>query len=163
MSEINGEVLISLLLAAFELFRFGNVFDGDIRADTAPGGPFGAEGHPAWFHGGDEVIENLIRDALIECAVIAVLLKVEFETLEFETGGVGDVGDDQGSEIGVAGHGTDTGEFGADRFDDEIPIGIRVIEGLDDVWGGILGSTGRLAHNRSLFNAEESLGEVVEF
>ena len=73
----------------------------DRGADSAAGSPLAGEGHLPWGTGLDEVVQNLVRDGLVEDALVAIALQVELEALEFDARAVGDVGDVDGAEIGL--------------------------------------------------------------
>jgi len=91
------------------------------------------EFHPAWGECADQVVEDDVGDVFIKDAFVAIALQIEFQALEFDAFFGGDVGEGQGSEVGLAGLGADRGELGADDLDLVIPLRELVVEGLEQV------------------------------
>ncbi len=90
---------------------------GDDGVESAAGGPFGGDGHGAGMEDGDEIIEDAIGDGLIKDALVAEGLEVELVGFKFDAELVGDVGELDGAEVGLAGDGADGGEFRRDVED----------------------------------------------
>ena len=84
--------------------------------------------HPPWFAGSGEIVQDAIDYVLIEDAHIAIGLKVEFETLQFDAAFVGDVFDFDGPEVRLAGFGADGGELRRDVLDNVIALRMRIVE-----------------------------------
>lgn len=79
----------------------------------------------------DYVVENLIRDVLVECADAAVRKHVELERFKLDAQSVGYVFDIDGSEVRLTGFGTHAREFGTCDVDLVFPSGVLIIEGLE--------------------------------
>ena len=64
----------------------------------------------------------------MKIAVVTEAEKVEFQRFAFHHFRVGNVADEDGGEIGLAGHRAQAGEFGADEFDEIVVAGVFVVE-----------------------------------
>src|SRR5258706_12909979 len=121
---------------------------GDFGGGSAADGEVGGDGHFAGFEGGNEVVEDRVGDGFVEDAFVAVGEEVELESLHLDAEFIGDVGDGDGGEVGLAGDGAEAGEFGEGEFDFVVALGGGVGEGFeDDARGGELrgGQDGFLA------------------
>jgi len=114
-----------------------------------------------------EVVEDEVRDVLIECAVVAELLKVMLEGFEFDAEPIGDVNESQGAKIGLTGFGTHGGEFGADGGDGVVAVGELILEGFEEsveVWARGVGGHGwslRTGQGREWSHAGSVTGKIV--
>src|SRR4029079_3051894 len=102
------------------------------RADPAPRREAGDEPEAARSEGGDEIVENAVGHVLVEDAFVAKALQVELQALELDALSVWGVGDRQRAEIGLARHGADRREFGADDFDGVIAAGKLIVESFQE-------------------------------
>ena len=82
----------------------------------------------AGLRGCDEVVEDPVREGFVINALVAIALQVEFQGLELETFLVGAIADGDRCEIGLAGLGTEAGEFRTLDFDLVIPLRGRIIK-----------------------------------
>src|SRR5262249_11160600 len=103
-----------LLAPAFAL-----VLGDDVGVDAAAHVPYTGQAHAARPGRGDQVVEDAVGHGLVEGALVAVAPDVELERLELDAGLVRHVLQVQGGEVGLAGHGADTGELGHAHADDE--------------------------------------------
>jgi len=104
--------------------------------------------HPSWFARRGKVIEDAVHRPLVEDAVVPEAPQIELETLQLETEPVGDVVDDNRSEIRRASrqltqlscvaldpaHRTERGELRALHADGVIALRIWILEGLEELW-----------------------------
>lgn len=84
--------------------------------------------HKAGSDGLDEIIQNLVRDPLVERAFVAVAPEIELQTLEFYAVLPGNIHDADRSEIRLAGFRTDASEFRTFEPDFIVPSRIRIFE-----------------------------------
>lgn len=75
------------------------MFHDDIGKDAAAYEKFGGEAQVSWLQDGGQVIDDTIRDGLMESALIPVRPDVKFKALELDTFFIRDVVEDQGGEI----------------------------------------------------------------
>jgi len=80
---------------------------------------------------GDEVVEDAVRDRLVEVALVAERPDVELQALQLDAALVRHVADADDAEVGEARLGTHRGELGAVDRDLEFALGPRVRECLD--------------------------------
>ena len=104
------------------------VFDGDAGGDTATGCEGAFDGHGSGLGGFDQVVEDFVDDGFVEKTFGAVTLQVEFQRFELDTFGVGGVGNDDGTIVGLAGFGTEAGELGAIDKNFVIAVGLRILK-----------------------------------
>lgn len=78
----------------------------------------------------DYVVEDLIRDVLVECADAAVRKHVELKRFQLNAQPVGYVFDIDRSEVGLTGFGTYAREFRTRDIDFVFPSGVLIIESL---------------------------------
>ena len=123
----------------------GFVGSGDDGVEAAARGPFGGEGHGAGFKGLDEVVEDAVGDVFVKDAALAKGLEVELVGFEFDAEFVGDVGEADGAEVGLAGHGADGGELRGDVLDFVVALEVGVGERFEE--GGVAG--GSVGHDFS--------------
>ena len=71
--------------------------------EPASGRELRRESQATRLHDGDEIVENRVREAFVENALVSVRLKIELQTLEFDAKLVGD---ERGSHCCSAGKGT---------------------------------------------------------
>ena len=107
----------------------------DHRLDAAPHREVADDGHAAGVDGGDEVVEDLVGDVLVEDAAVSELDQVVLQRLQLDAQRVGDVGDPDLAEIGQPGLRADRRELGTADGDLVVALGPRVGEvssvGLD--------------------------------
>src|SRR5262249_42570683 len=72
----------------------------DRRQDAAARGEVADDRHAPRGAGGDEIVEDLVGDRLVEDALVAELEKIVLQRLQLETPLVGDVGDADLAEVG---------------------------------------------------------------
>src|SRR5690242_21894471 len=118
---------------------------GDDRLDPAANVEITRHLHPPWSACGGEVVEDPVHRALVEDPVVAIAPEIELEALELEAEPVGHVVDEERPEIGssarklpdLLGIALDTTEWAQLRefrtlhADGVVPIGVRVLEGLE--------------------------------
>ena len=73
--------------------------------------------------GGHEIVEQAVDDGLIEDALLAVALEVEFQRLQLDTGSRRRVGEGDGAEVGLPRLGAEAGELRADDLNGVIAPG----------------------------------------
>src|SRR5262249_35088684 len=88
---------------------------------------------------GDEVVEQSIRHLLVEDALIAEALEVEFQGLELDARFTGCVRERDCAEIRLTGLWADAGELGTDDLDGKFPARSRIRERLQLLGGRRLG------------------------
>ena len=89
----------------------------------------------------DEVFYDDVDAIFVKVAVVAEAEEVEFERFALHHFDIGDIADEDGGEIGLAGERAQAGEFRANEFDEVVVAGVFVVEGFEDfggVGGGIL-------------------------
>src|SRR6476620_4783111 len=101
------------------------------RLDAAAGGEVADDGEAARLKGRDQVVEDLVRDVLVEDASVPEGDHVVLERLELDTPRVGYVRDADLSEIGQPGFRTDRGELRTADGDLVVALGPRVGERLE--------------------------------
>ena len=79
------------------------VLRNDIGKDAAAHVEFCGQPHEARLDGRDQVVQDAVGDVFVEVPFVTERPDVEFEAFQFDTGLVGDVIEDQGGEIGLAG------------------------------------------------------------
>src|SRR3954453_23150484 len=99
------------------------------RVDAAPHQPIGLDRELARGDGSHEIVGDAGRDVIVEGALLPVAPQVELERLELDDGVTGHVGDRDGGEVGLAGHGADTRELGRLAPHLVPPAGVRVGDG----------------------------------
>ena len=101
--------------------------------EPASGREFRRKSQAARFHDGDEIVENRIRQAFVENALVSVRLKIELQALEFDAKLVGDELERQRSVVGLARLRAERRELGADVRDDIIPFRARVVKEFENI------------------------------
>lgn len=82
-----------------------------------------------------EIIEQAIDNRFVKCALVAVALEIKLERFQLNAQRARRVGERDGAEIGLAGLGTQTGEFGTDDLDGVITSGLGIREGFQLLGG----------------------------
>ena len=59
------------------------ILDGDRGGQSSSWRVVGDDRHPARGQGSDKVIEDAVRDILVECPMVAVLLQIELQGFQF--------------------------------------------------------------------------------
>jgi len=114
------------------------MFDNHGRANPAPGSEGSLNLHVPWLRGTDKIIQDGVGHAFVECPVVAILLQVHLQRLQFEALFVWDIRDRQFTEIGLSCLGAQRREFWTDCIDRVVPLRIGVFEGFEEVgsWFG---------------------------
>ena len=86
--------------------------------------------HPPGAGDRNEIVEDQIRHMLVKGPMVTIPLQVELQGLQLHADPIGDIGDREGPEIGLARLGADRGELRTDRLDLVISIGELIGEGL---------------------------------
>lgn len=107
------------------------ITDVDHRMDTPAHIEIRVDFHPPGLRGFDQVIQDLIRDLLMEGPFIAIAPKIEFQAFELHAELIGDVADPDLCEIRLAGLRAKTGEFRTFDIDRIIAPRIRILEDLE--------------------------------
>ena len=89
------------------------------------------DGHVTRLHRFDEIVQDLVRDHLMERAFVPVAPKIKLEAFEFHAEFIGYVGDTDRRKIRLPGLGTKAREFWALHLNRVIPAGIGVLEYLE--------------------------------
>src|SRR5215471_5135379 len=85
----------------------GLIASGHRGLDAAADGEIADHGHAARLEEGDQIVQDLVGDALVEDAAVAELDHVVLERLQLDAACVGDVGNPDLAKIGQTGLGTD--------------------------------------------------------
>ena len=107
------------------------MFGDDIGENAAANKKFGRQTHIAWFEGFDQVIKNLVGHGFVEAAFVTERPDVQLEALEFDAGFFGDVVENQGGKIRLAGFGAQAGEFRDFHVDVKIAMRCRIGESFE--------------------------------
>src|SRR5690349_7131314 len=91
--------------------------------------PESAEAPPARREAGDQGVERASGDCSVAVACVAEAPQVQLEALELDDLWARNIGNREGSEVGLACHRADTGELGADALDFVVAVGVRVVDG----------------------------------
>ena len=123
----------------FTRFRalFGlRVRDGDRRCDATAGSPSALQLGGARRDNRQKVVENSIRDVLVENAFVPKSLQVQLETLQLDALRVGNITEDECPKIGLTRFGANGGELRANDFDLIVSVGVGIIKAfqLIDKW-----------------------------
>ena len=87
--------------------------------------------HVAWLDRFDKIIQDLVRDRLMERAFVPVAPEIELETFQLHTEFVGYVTNMDCREIRLTGLGAKSREFRTIHLNIIIPAGIRFLEDLE--------------------------------
>ena len=109
----------------------GAVFDGDGRGDAAADEEVTGHLDPAWQAGSDQIVEDLIRDRLVEGTLIAVGPEVEFQRFGLQATLARDVLELEVCKIGLTREWTEACELGAIESNRVVPQRLWVLEGLE--------------------------------
>src|SRR5688572_5486612 len=109
----------------------GAVIGEDAGVDAAADVEVALDPQPLGRHRGDQVVEDLLGDRLVEGADVAEAPEVELQRLELNALLVGDVAKLDGREVGLAGLRADAAELGAVDRDEEVPARAGTGEGLE--------------------------------
>ena len=94
---------------------------------------------PDGINGRDEVVEDLVREVLMEHALLAVTPVIEFQRLGLDDARTWHVADRDLSEVGLARGRAEAGELVRRELDGVVPARIAVREGLQRLLGLVLG------------------------
>src|SRR5690554_3132363 len=83
-------------------------------------------GRPAWVDRGDQVVEDLVGDLLVEGALVAVRPEVQLERLQLHDLLVRDIADGDRGEVGLAGYRADASELRRRDLDLVVPLRLGV-------------------------------------
>ena len=78
----------------------------------------------------DQIIQNPIRNVLVENALIPKLLQVHFQTFQLDAKLIRHVLERESSEIRLSRFGTDRRELRANDLNQIIPMGTRILKGF---------------------------------
>ncbi len=92
----------------------------------------------------DEVGHDDVHAVFVKVAVVSEGEEVEFQGFAFYHVLVGDVGNVDGSKVGLPGLGAEAGEFGAVEFDEEVSVSVFVGDFLQEVRVVVVGVFGVL-------------------
>ena len=121
----------------FEAFGSGGgVLSVDSYADSAARGEFAVHESVARLASGDEIIEDLVDDRLVERSGISEGGEVKFQRLGFDTKLVGNIFDADFREVGLACDWAHGSELSAFESDPVVALGAFVLESFE---GGGLG------------------------
>lgn len=101
--------------------------------EPASGRELRRESQATRLHDGDEIVENRVREAFVENALVSVRLKIELQTLEFDAKLVGDELERQRPVVGLTRLRAERRELGADVRDNVIPLRARVVEEFENI------------------------------
>lgn len=101
----------------------------DGAADAAPDAPVRNDDHPFRLAARHQIPENGIRHVLVENALVAEPLQVEFQALQLDTRFRGDVTDGQCCEVGLACVGAEARELLHVMLDQIVARRLRVRKG----------------------------------
>jgi hypothetical protein len=107
---------------------FGDVSCCDRGGDSAAWSEFGDECHRLGLHGRDDIVENAVRDHLVEDAFVAVLLQVHFQAFEFDTLGRRRVVEGERAEVGLACFRAHRGKLGTLDLDRVVALRVLILE-----------------------------------
>src|SRR5262249_43427356 len=94
---------------------------------------------------GDQPLEHLVHDLLLEDLPLAEPGQVVAQRLELVELRVGDVADRELAEVGAARHRADGGELRRTELDEVFPLLVAVLERLDHAAEGTGGTSPRVA------------------
>jgi hypothetical protein len=117
-----------LILHGIEGLYRSFVSDGDLGFDAATNRKVADNGHAPRLTGGDEIVEDLIRDIFVENAFVAEFDQVVFQCLQFDTEPVGDVLDANLTEIRKPSFRTNRCELRTSDGNLVVAAGVRVGE-----------------------------------
>ena len=101
--------------------------------EPASGRELRRESQATRLHDGDEIVENRVREAFVENALVSVRLKIELQTLEFDAKLVGDELERQRPVVGLTRLRAERRELGADVRDNVIPLRARVVKEFENI------------------------------
>src|SRR4051794_34699464 len=104
---------------------------GDDGLDPAANAEVTDDGHPAGRAGGDEIVEDLVGDRLVEDPAVAELDEVVLQYLQLDTAIARNVGDADLAEVGQPGFRTHGGELGTGNCDLVVAPRARIGKCLD--------------------------------
>ena len=122
-----------------------------VDADAAAGGEDAGDLDVLGVHEADEVLHDDVDAVLVEVAVVAEGEEVELERLALDHALVGEVGDADLGEVGLAGDGAQAGELGAVELHPVVVLGVFVLEGFQHVGGVVLTVFGLLSEGVKAF------------
>ena len=109
-----------------------------IDADATTRGEEARDLNVLGVHESDEVFHDDVDAVLVEVAVIAEGEEVEFEAFALDHAAVGDVGDADLGEVGLARNGAQRGELRAVETYPVVVVGMSVLEGFQHFGGVVL-------------------------
>src|SRR5262249_7793071 len=110
----------------------------DRRGDSAAHGEIANDFHASRLGRGAQVVEDAVRDRLVEGALVAVAPQVELERLELDTKLIRHVLDPDAREVGLPRERAKARELRTIELDQVVPLRPGVGEGLE-VLGGLGG------------------------
>lgn len=99
------------------------VFDGDVAVQTTTWRPAAFDSQFTRLYDSDEVVQNPVRDRLVENSFVAESLQVHFKTLQLHTYFVGNVSKNDGPVVRLASFWTNRSKLGAIVLDREVAVG----------------------------------------
>ena len=114
------------------------VFGHDVGEDAAAHVELGGEAHETGLGGGNQVVQHAVGHILMEMPFVAESPDVQLQALQLHAFFVGDVIQDQGGEIRLAGLGAQAGEFRDFHVDVVVAPGLRVGESFQCLVGCVV-------------------------
>ena len=108
--------------------RTGSILGDHGNRDSAPGPENALHPHPARREHLHKIRQDPVDSLLMKCIVIPERKQVKFERFAFNATPVGNITDLDMPEIGLSGHGAQTGEFRAVKFDHIIAVRISIFK-----------------------------------
>jgi len=105
--------------------------NGNNGVDTASDVEVGNQLHGAGLASLDEVVQDPVRDRLVEVALVPEGPEVEFERFQLDAQLVRDIGERQGREVRLAGLWAEAGKLRTGHVDLVIAPGLRIGKGFD--------------------------------
>jgi len=114
---------------------FWGVLTSDRCSDAAAGRESADDAAANWPACRHKIIEHTINKRFIKHALVAVALEIELERFQLHAQRARRVGEGERAEIGLAGLGTETGEFGTNDFDCIVASGLGIGESFQLLGG----------------------------
>ena len=99
--------------------------------DTPTDKEIGLDRHVAGLHGLHQIVQDLIRDRLMERAFVAVAPKIELEAFQLHAEFIRHVANADRGKIRLTGLGAEARELRAIHLNIIIPFWIRILEDLE--------------------------------
>ena len=110
-----------------------------MNGDAAARGEFAEYFDVFGLHQRDQIFHDNVDTVFMKIAVVAEAEQIKLERFALHHLNIGNVADINSSEIGLAGHRAQAGEFGADEFHKIIVARVFVGKGFEH-FGGIIGT-----------------------